>query len=91
MTGQDVLGEPSHCHFAFITHCRDGVIFYPYILHNDGCHGLHDDDDWTCKSVGMDSSAIAAAQTEGEIKSKVAKKTQVKKKIKIKKCIISTN
>ena len=75
MTGLDVLGEPSNSHFGFIAHRRDGVIFHPHILHNDGYHGLHDDDSRTGKIFGMDSLAIAAAQTEG---GKVKKKTKFK-------------
>ena len=78
-----MLGDPSNCHFGFIAHCRDGVIFHPHILCNDGCHGLHDDDNWTCKIFGMDSSAIAAAQTEGGIKSKVSKEDESQKENKI--------
>ena len=57
MTGQDVLADPSNSHFGFVAHCRDGVIFHPHILCNDCYHGLHDDDDWTVKSFGTDSSA----------------------------------
>ena len=83
MTGLDVLDKPSNCHFGFITHCRNGVIFHPYILHNDGCHGLHNDDNWTGKIFGMCSSAVAAAQTEGGIKSKVAKENKNQKENKI--------
>ena len=36
----------------------------------------HDDDNWSGKSFGMDSSAITAAQTEGGIKSKVTMENQ---------------
>ena len=68
MTGQDVVGEPSNSHSGSIAHCTDSVKFHLHICCNDGCDGLHDDDDeWTGKSFGMDSSAITAAQTEGGI------------------------
>ena len=77
MTGLDVLGEPGNCHFSFIAHCRDGVIFHSHILCNDGCHGLHG------KIFGMDYSAIAAFQTEGEINSKVSKENESQKENKI--------
>ena len=66
MTGQDVLGEQSYCNFGSITHHKDGVIFQPHILWNDGCHGLPDDDDWTGKNFRKDFSAITAAQTGEE-------------------------
>ena len=79
MTGLDALGEPSNSHFGSIAHHRYGVIFHPHFLHNDGCHGLHYDYDGTCKSVGMDSSAITTAQTERGIKSKVAKENKNQK------------
>ena len=78
-----MLGEPSKCHFGFIAHRRDGVIFHPHILHNDGYHGLHDDDSRTGKIFGMDSLAIAAAQTEGGIKSKVSKENESQKENKV--------
>ena len=61
MTGKDVLGKPRTSHFGYIAHGRDDIIFYPHIICNHGCHGLHDDYDCTCKSVGMDSSAMPAA------------------------------
>ena len=76
MTGLDVLDESSNHHFGFIAHCRESVIFHPHILHNDGCHGLHNDDNWTGKIFGMDSSAIAAAQAEGGIKLKASKEDE---------------
>ena len=44
MTGQDIVGEPSNSHSGFIVCCTDGVRFHPHICCNDGCHGLHDDD-----------------------------------------------
>ena len=70
--------------FGFIVHRRDGVIFHPHILHNDGCYGLDDDDNWTSKIYEMDSSAIAAAQTEGVIKLRVSKEDESQ-------CVMSTN
>ena len=79
MTRQEALGEPSNSQFESIAYHRDGVIFHSHILCNDSCHGLHDDDDCTCSSVGMDSSTIAAAQTERGVKSNVAKETQNQK------------
>ena len=48
-------------HFGSIDHGRDGVIFHCHIICNNGCHGLLYDDDWTCKIVEMDSSAIPTA------------------------------
>ena len=54
MTKQDILDKPGNSNFESVAHCRDGVIFHPHTPPNYGCHGLHDDDDWTCKSVGMD-------------------------------------
>ena len=83
MTSLDVLGERNNSHF--------GLIFHLYILCNDCCHGLHDDDNQTRKIFRMDSSAIAAAQTEGGIKLKVAKENENQKENKVKKCIMSTN
>ena len=79
MTGQDVLDEHCNSHFGYIAHHRDVVIFHPHVLHNDGCHGLHDDDDWIGKRLEINSSTITAAQTGGEIKSKVAKENQNQK------------
>ena len=84
MTGLDVLGESSNCQF-FFAHHRDGVIFHPFVLCNEGCYGLHDDDNWTGMIFGMDPSAIAAAQTEGGIKSKVSKENESQKENEIQK------
>ena len=78
-----MLGELSNCHSGFIAYHRDVVIFQPHILCNDGCHGLHDDDIWTGEIFGMYSSAIAAPQTEGGIKSKVSKENESQKENKI--------
>ena len=80
-----MLGEPSNSYYGFIAHCRDGVIFHSHVLCNDGCHGIHDDDDWTCKSVGMDSLALLLLKQREESNQKLLRKMKIKKKTKFKK------
>ena len=76
MTGQDVLDEPSTSHFGSIACGRNGIIYHPNILLNDGCHNLHDDDDWACKCWN--------GFFREKLSQQMLKKFKMKKKIKFK-------